>query len=298
MIACFEWNQANTLASRRDGSIGAVTDSPYDPRLGIGGPLDPWCQYNLKTAFESEDNLKFVAPFPPAKLMFATTGLTKNWEFSSHGVDILRALTQVSPVALAGVGTLLEFGVGVGRLARMFKGFRGRYVGADIDKRNVSWLAKAMPEFDAVRTAPRKPLPFDDETFEAIVSVSVFTHMTRADHLFYLDELRRVAKPGAYIFLTVHGERALSRATSEEKIFKMLSVERAELQKAQESFARDDGYHFVQQGGHLTSTDYTYGMTFISDRYIRRVWNGFFEILDINMGAIHNFQDIVVMRRN
>jgi len=276
---------------------GTAIEPSFDPRLGINASLDQWCQFNLKTAFESDESMRFVAPFPPAKLMFDTTGLTDKKDFASHGVDILRAITKMSPVPLPEVDTLLDFGVGVGRLARMFKGFNGRYVGIDIDEKNVAWLSKAMPEFEATHSVPRVPLLLRDATFDAVISVSVFTHMTRPDHLFYLDELRRVAKRGAYVLLTVHGERALSRATKEDRIFAMMGVDRAELQKAQDSFARDDGYHFVRQAGHLTTADYNYGMTFISDGYIRRVWNGFFEIVDIGFGAIHNFQDIVVMRR-
>lgn len=269
----------------------------FDPAGGVNGLTEQWCQFNLKTAFESEANLRFVAPFPPPVLMRDTSGLTVPRDFASHGVDLFRAVTQVSPVPLPQARAILDFGVGVARLARMFKGFRGHYAGVDVDKRNIKWLNEAMPEIEAVGTRPRQRLPFADGAFDVAISISVFTHMNCDDHLFYLGELRRVVQPGGHLLLTVHGERALTRAANEDRVFDILSIPRAAVDAAQQAFASRDGFHFVRQKGHLTTWRYDYGITFISEAYVRRVWARFFEVLEVRVGAIHNFQDIVVLKR-
>jgi hypothetical protein len=47
----------------------------------------------------------------------------------------------------------------------------------------------------------------------------------------------------------------------------------------------------------LTSDSHDYGMTFISDAYVRSNWSQLFSIEDITVGGIHDFQDIVVLKR-
>lgn len=263
-------------------------------RLGISGDIGAWIHFNRYTAFASPDNLALVAPFPPSELMRNTSGLTDNRDFAAHGCDILAALQLASPRPLSGFEHVLDFGVGVGRLARMFKGFHGRYTGVDVDARHVEWVSSSLDFASAVTSAPRRPLPFEARQFDCVISISVFTHMNEEDQFFYLSELARLAAPGTLLFLTVHGERTLRRAETEAKIFAMLDVPKTAISEARKAFG-GKGYQFILQDGHLTSDAYEYGITFISDRYIRNEWSRFFYVKAIRPGAIHDFQDIVVL---
>jgi SAM-dependent methyltransferase len=238
-----------------------------------------------------------TAPFPPPHLMQIVAGTDSRADFAQHGRDIYRALSGVSPKPLLELGSILDFGVGCGRLARMFGGFRGRYVGVDIDKRLVEWVAGALPYVHAVATEPNRPIALAEQ-FEAVISVSVFSHLDERAQLFYLCELHRMAKPGGYLFLTIHGERALQRAEQSPDILRLLGVPRSGIVQSRGAFASGKGYHFVlQSDGHLTTDDYQYGITFISADYIQNEWAKLFEIVHIASGAIHDFQDIVVLRK-
>lgn len=262
---------------------------------GINGDLQDWLAFNLTGAFALPDGLKHVAPFPPAELMQNTTGLTSNSDFASHGCDILKALSSASDKPLREFDAVLDFGVGVGRLARMFKGFRGRYAGVDVDRRHVEWVASALKYVDAYATEPGYTLPFRGACFDCVISVSVFTHMNERDQRFYLGELARVANSGATLLLTVHGERALIRAETEPQIFEMLWVPAESIPQTRAAFSTS-GFNFILQQGHLTSSRYEYGITFISEEYIKRVWSDYFDIVRLCPGAIHDFQDVVVLR--
>ncbi len=265
-------------------------------RLGIHGPLAEWLEFNRTGAFTSPELLGLIAPFPPLPRMIITTGLTEPKDFASHGYDILKALSEASPTPLSDFHDVLDFGVGVGRLARMFKGFRGRYTGVDVDARNVAWVDRALSHVKAVLTKPRKTLPLTSQQFDLIISVSVFSHMSERDQLFYLAELARLATPGAIVLLTVHGERALQRAETEDRIYKMLEVSASAIKDARQSFQRG-GFRFIRQWfGHLNNLFYAYGITFISEDYARRVWSKYFDVISIRSGAIHDFQDIIVLR--
>lgn len=296
--------EAETMAgSQSDGSTGGeragnaagARAQPVEPSgaaSGIAGDFDAWLALNLaETAPEGA-----IAPFPPAELMNNTTGLTATRDFASHGVDFLRALQALSPVPLAGFRSLLDFGVGVGRLARMFLGFSGRYVGMDVDGRHLAWVGQNLAHVEPVLSVPRQPLPVADGSFDAVVSISVFSHLNEQDQLFYLDELRRVCAPGALLFLSIHGDRAFARARTEPRIFEMLSIPEPELAAAEPVMEGGHGYVFIRQEGHLTSAAYEYGITFISTAYVEAEWSHFFDVVAIGSGALHDFQDVVVLR--
>jgi len=271
-----------------------VQVSLENARRGISGDLEEWLTFNRVEAFASPDSLALVAPFPPKELMQNTSGLVDPKHFASHGCDILKALSIASPQPISSYTSVLDFGVGVGRLARMFKGFQGSYTGVDVDARHVAWVSSALDHVKAFATTPRAPLPLADKSFDCIISISVFTHMNETDQFFYLSELARVAKPGAILMLTVHGERALKRAETEDMIFNMLSVPRSGIVETRSLFP-SPGFKFIRQDGHLTSDKYEYGITFISRAYVEKEWSRYFDVLP-GTAAIHDFQDVMVLR--
>jgi len=66
----------------------------------------------------------------------------------------------------------------------MFKGHPRRITGCDIDGRLVDWINGHLPHMTAVRTDPAAPLPFEDDSFDRVISVSV---------------------PGGILIFTTHG---------------------------------------------------------------------------------------------
>jgi glycosyltransferase involved in cell wall biosynthesis/SAM-dependent methyltransferase len=264
---------------------------------GIEGSQEEWLRFNTVLAFESEENRARVAPFAPIELIRETTGLERVQDFATHGADIVQALTAATGRPLASFRSWLDFGVGVGRLARMFKGFTGRYAGVDIDLRAVVWVRENLPWVQALHTTPGGRLPFPDAHFDMVVSVSVFSHMNEPDHAFYLAELQRVAQSGARLAITVHGERALERATNEAAVLELLSINPHHLRLARAALSEGSGFYFAKQAGHLTSDDYEYGITFMTHRWIDEVWSRWYDVLAVVPGGIHDFQDVVILRR-
>jgi SAM-dependent methyltransferase len=198
---------------------------------------------------------------------------------------------------LAEFRSILDFGCGVGRVARLFAGFRGEYTGVDVDANLVNWVSENLPHVNAYLSVPRAPLPLENAAFDCVISISVYTHMNESDQLFYLGELQRVTKTGAILMLTIHGKRALHRALDEDFVFNLVCCPREELEGAKESLNTGSGYKFIRQLGHLTTEEYDYGITFISEDYVRNVWSDYFDVVSIADGALHDFQDIVTLRR-
>ena len=285
-----------------------TVDKYYD--LGCRLSADDWLLLNGRAIFDDPLLRPYVAPFPPKKLMTNVSGLTNDRDFASHGVDIFRALTQVSPKPITDYRSILDFGCGCGRLARMFKGHPNRIVGCDIDERHVNWVAGNLDYMTACLTSINPQLPFDDDEFDAIFSISIFSHLTEKSQDDFLAELSRITSSEGYLFLTVHGSRAMERAKSEKMIWDMIWVDKQLFDKACAEFERNR-HAFILQG-HLTTVGvdkslkrtvkavieepYQYGITFIPEQYIFTHWAKWFHVVEIRRGAIHDFQDIVVLR--
>ncbi|SDP92579.1 Methyltransferase domain-containing protein [Phyllobacterium sp. YR620] len=263
--------------------------------LDVNCEPEQWLHFN-ESFSENDLDSGLVAKFPPEPLMYKVSGLTDKRDFAKHGCDVFRALSQASPIALHRFESIIDFGVGSGKLARIFKGFQGKYTGIDVDHELLEWVHQNLPWVNSVPSVPRRPLELPDQVADCVISISVFTHMNEKDSTLYLDELKRVTRDGAYLFLTVHGERALSRALSEQRIANMLSIPENEFRNAARAF-ETTGFHFSRQDGHLTTDNYDYGITFISANYIHSAWAQDFIVERIVPGAIHDFQDIVVLRK-
>lgn len=280
-----------------------------DYGLGCRLPVEEWAHLNRVKVFNDPSLMRFVGPFPPVELMQNTTGLTSQQVFAGHGVDFWESLSEASPKKLSEFDSVLDFGCGCGRLARMFKGHPGRIAGCDIDHRHVDWCARAVDYMDARLSRVHPPTPFGDNEFEAIISISIFTHLTEKSQNEFLQELARLCRPGGVLFLTTHGERALERALTEPGIRAMLEVREDLFQRARQEFARGNHAFIVQREGHLTTIGeqgpltgkvitepFEYGITFIPESYVRTRWTKWFDVLGYRRGGIHDFQDIVVLR--
>jgi SAM-dependent methyltransferase len=277
--------------------------------LGCNLPVAVWADLNRTGVFADPSLEQFVGPYPPQELMQNTTGLTRQADFASHGADFWIALSQAAPKPLNEYASILDFGCGCGRLARMFKGYKGHLAGCDIDRRHVEWCASAMDYFEAKLSSVVPPIPFADNEFELVISISIFSHLNERNQDQFLAELARVCRPDGVLLLSLHGARALERAVTEPGIRAMIEVREDLFQAAREKFAAGE-HAFILQQGHLTtlgddgavatgkavSEPFEYGITFIPEAYLRSHWSKWFEVLDYRVGALHDFQDVAVLR--
>lgn len=102
---------------------------------------------------------------------------------------------------------MLDFGCGLGRfLFAMRESARpGRLSGCDIDARCAEWCATAIDFAEVKHTSLDPPLPYDDETFDFVYALSVFTHLSLPLQMAWAREIARVMKPGGVLFVSTHG---------------------------------------------------------------------------------------------
>lgn len=180
---------------------------------------------------------------------------------------------------------ILDFGCGCGRTTRALKTLYPAVEvhGTDIDPEAIAWLQKNYARFGEFRVAPhRPPTSFENGFFDFIVGISVFTHLPEDMQFLWLDELKRITRPGGYLILTTSGEKNykglpdLTRRIVEEKGFVYI----------------DDNY-----GQSISLPDF-YQNTFHAPSYVEREWAKHFEVLEIQPARMQNHQDTVLLRNS
>ncbi len=108
-----------------------------------------------------------------------------------------------------GVKRVLDLGCGTGRnsLPLLLKGFE--VSGIDISTEGIKifndFLIKNDFKADLKVGDVFNTLPYEDDSFDAIISVQVLQHNTEKKIRFAINELKRVLKPKGFIFITLCG---------------------------------------------------------------------------------------------
>lgn len=181
--------------------------------------LKPWilfrnALYKLKGA---PDNL----PLPPSWLIYLAVGTPDIRWFLRGGVLAVESITsslKKNGVDIGRFASILDFGCGCGRVIRHLQFLTdARLYGTDYNPELINWCERNLtrPEFKLNALSP--PLQFEDEKFDFIYAISVFTHLPESLQLSWIDELWRVLRLGGYLLMTTHGEHYLSRLTPDQQ---------------------------------------------------------------------------------
>lgn len=103
---------------------------------------------------------------------------------------------------------VVDFGCGCGRTLLWFGKYleNAKLYGTDIDGEAIDWCRKNF-EFAKFDVNDRKPpLRYEDNFFDLLIAVSVFTHINEEDQFSWLEEIKRILKPGGMALLSIHGK--------------------------------------------------------------------------------------------
>jgi len=147
---------------------------------------------------------------PPAELRYRVSASPHADEFVTIGkacaADIQSALLKIGR-DLGSFTRILDFGCGCGRTLVHMRSLApsAQIDGTDIDVKAIEWCKTNLQFATFSLSKERPPIDCASNTFDFIYAISVFTHLDEEHQFIWLEELRRIAKPGAIILLTVHG---------------------------------------------------------------------------------------------
>ena len=235
--------------------------------------------HDLPADLRQAVGLSSEVPVPPPWLRHRVAGNSSRADFIHIGQecanDILRVYApEVGPNPPR--ADWLDFGCGCGRVARHLIGSSmvGTFTGADVDARLVSWMKAHLPG-TWVRSNPQPPLPFPAASFDVIVSVSVFTHLSEPAQQAWARELRRVLRKGGLLLVTTHPPE---RAAQLPPPFS-LDPQRV----------RAAGFAHVPSSG-----PFNHQSSFQSRQYLEAAWGALFSLRQFLPLGMAGYQDLSV----
>lgn len=134
---------------------------------------------------------KALALYPTDKAMSLVVG----GNFDRAG-DAQRALLRW--IGLRDGMRLLDFGCGSGRLASALarEAMRIDYYGIEVDQRLLDFAKSKASGHFRFATSHALTIPAPDASADMVCAFSVFTHLRQSETYLYLEDIRRVLRPG------------------------------------------------------------------------------------------------------
>ncbi len=166
--------------------------------------------------FKQNPDQEVGSEFDPEKLPFPEKDFLKYSQDSKtyrktgrrDAKKLRRLLIKHGVPNKKGPGNFLEFGCANARVMRWFADWaeHGEAWGVDIDASLVFWCHQNLsPPFHFAVSTTQPNLFFEDRFFSLVFATSIFTHIDDL-YLSWICELRRITKPGGFIFITIHDE--------------------------------------------------------------------------------------------
>jgi SAM-dependent methyltransferase len=224
-----------------------------------------------------------LLPVPPEYLRFRIGNREDVDHFLGVGRKLYWDLKQQLKIInkdIASFSSVLDFGCGCARVLRYFsKDDHQQLFGADIDHETINWCKNSLCElatFDHINAFEKTH--YEDNAFDLIYGISVFTHLPEDMQHFWLNELKRITAPGGYVILSVHGPELLPQ---DEVVTHQILI--------------DKGFYYrLEKHGTLGLPEF-YQTAFHTDDYIAQVWSRYFDVIKITWRGFNFHQNAVLM---
>ena len=185
--------------------------------------------------------------------------------------------------------TVLDFGCGSGRVGRYFPKVTGAdVIGVDLHRDAIEWCQAHMPHGTFMVGTVAPPLNLPDNSVDALLAVSVLTHLDGDLEEAWLAEWKRVLKPGGIAVVTYHGEGLVA--------LKLPKGSQMELEVSRQWQERG-GIAFIDNKAWAGIFPDAYQTTYHRNDHIRSVWGRHFDILELlPSGGFINQHDVAVLR--
>jgi ubiquinone/menaquinone biosynthesis C-methylase UbiE len=243
-----------------------------------------WCWY---TGLGDPRNTKRAGftSLPGASLRYRVHGTPEIESFLRVGrqcyQDLEAALARHDR-KLASFQNILDFGCGCGRTLLWLQpqAQTSQLYGTDIDSQAIAWCQHQLDFATFSLNSAAPPLSYSAEKFDLIYAISVFTHLDEAVQFLWLEELKRIVKPGGLLLLTVQGQACWKN-----------------LQPKLASQVTETGFLFIASNVMQGIFPDWYQETYHTQAYVLDRYSRYFEILDYLPQGLNRHQDLVLLKK-
>lgn len=231
-------------------------------------------------------------PIPPAWMLQAFTGVPDIRGFIQSGPRSMRKIVETANkwgLETKNIKNVLDFGCGCGRILGRWKEHNHvTMTGCDLHNEAIDWCKQHYKGYNFYNGTELPPSPSKDGTFDLVYAISVLTHLDEEHQNAWLQEWKRVTKPGGIVIATFRGEDFVERVIKAEKRKSMILKE----------IMHGKGISFQERPGWEGVFESFYGGTYHSRDYIKKEWGKHFEILEmLDSGEFINRQNAAIMRK-
>lgn len=273
------------------------------PAALFGGVSDDFWFWINTEGYRRSARVRELLPGLPAEELQRRWTNRAGDEALAEGFKIYRRVSSLFERNLDETGTrgdVLDFGCGYGRVVRFFLRDMDhrRLIGADNDAELVDFCRESNRWIRFEHNDAEPPTTFENEQFSLIYAYSVFSHFSETMHLKWLEEFRRIIRPGAVLVLTVRPRefieycgrlRASGAETDAPILRKMFPDTDLEL-------SRYDAGEYCYSPYDPSIPDAWWGEACVSPRYVDRVWGRHFAVREIVEAGAGLKQHCVVLQ--
>ena len=190
----------------------------------------------------------------------------------------------------------LDFGCSSGRAIRPLVAAypEADWHGCDPIAAAIEWAQANIQGVEFVHSPEHPPLPYDDESLDAVYAISIWSHFNAPAAQRWLDEMRRLIRPGGLLLMTTHGLQTIphdrgTRRRSEEQ-----------LQRAASALERD-GFWFEAEFGAAGDhgvMDPDWGTAFLTPEWLLKTVTPHWKVVSFAPGRVEDNQDLYVLERS
>ncbi|HRG69590.1 MAG: class I SAM-dependent methyltransferase [Saprospiraceae bacterium] len=257
-------------------------------RNGYGLLVDKiiYYYYNIKYSQNNEEFIKLnpTIPLPPSYMLFESYKLNYR-DYYIYGRETAEWILNLisNHIDLNKQIKILDWGCGPSRVIRHLPQLlkdKSIIYGSDYNEDTISWNTRNIFGINFIKNDLIPPLKFENNYFDVVYSISVFTHLSEKLFLPWIIELNRILKHGGILIFTLHGDA-----------FKIKLKESEQTQFINGNAVN----HYSDIEGHRSYS------TFHPRMYVERSIQGFFKIEKILPGEIKNGipqQDTWIIRKS
>jgi ubiquinone/menaquinone biosynthesis C-methylase UbiE len=180
--------------------------------------------YLVKKATNRRANLDFKlnnqnVKLPPDYLMYESFQLDYK-KFYKDSLDTANWLTNhLKKHSALKNKKILDWGCGPGRIIRHLPTIIDNdceFFGSDINMASIEWCRQNIEKCSFVNNSMDAKLPYEDNYFDIIFGISIFTHLSEKMHFDWFRELHRILRPHGIMLFTTQGNNFKVKLTKIE----------------------------------------------------------------------------------